>query len=30
VCDALRPFNAELNSTPVRWGHVAAFFDQDT
>jgi len=27
VCDALRPFKAELNSTPVRWGDVAAFFE---
>ena len=27
VCEALRPFKAELNSTPVRWGDVAAFFD---
>ena len=26
VCDALRPFKAELNSTPVRWSQVAAFF----
>ena len=24
VCDALRPFKAELNSTPVRWSDVAA------
>jgi len=29
VCDALRPFGAELNSTPVRWGDVAAFFGDD-
>ena len=29
VCDALRPFKAELNSTPVRWGDVAAFFGDD-
>jgi len=27
VCDALRPFKAELNSTPVRWGDVAEIFD---
>jgi carbon-monoxide dehydrogenase large subunit len=27
VCDALRTFNAELNSTPVRWADVAAFFE---
>ncbi len=30
VCDALRPFKAELNSTPVRWGDVANFFDGAT
>ena len=24
VCDALRPFKAELNSTPVRWQDIAA------
>ena len=29
VCDALRPFRAELNTTPVRWGDVAAFFGDD-
>ena len=29
VCDALRPFRAEINSTPVRWGDVAAFFGDD-
>ena len=28
VCDALRPFGAELNATPLRWGDVAAFFDR--
>ena len=28
VCDALRPFGAELNATPLRWGEVAAFFDR--
>ena len=27
VCDALRPFGTELNSTPVRWEQVAAAFD---
>ena len=27
VCDALRPFKAELNATPVRWQDVASFFD---
>ena len=27
VCDALRPVKAELNSTPIRWGDVAAFFE---
>jgi carbon-monoxide dehydrogenase large subunit len=26
VSDALRPFKAEFNSTPVRWGDVAAYF----
>jgi CO/xanthine dehydrogenase Mo-binding subunit len=29
VCDALRPFKAEINSTPVRWGEVAANFGDD-
>ena len=29
VCDALRPFKAEINSTPVRWGEVAAIFGDD-
>ena len=29
VCDALRPFKAEINSTPVRWGDVAAIFGDD-
>ena len=29
VCDALRPFKAELNSTPIRWGDVAAYFGDD-
>ncbi len=27
VCDALRPFKAELNSTPVRWQDVASILD---
>ena len=27
VCDALRPFKAELNATPVRWQDVAAYFE---
>ena len=30
VCDALRPFKAELNATPVRWQDVASFFDGTT
>ena len=29
VCDALRPFGAELNATPLRWSDVAAFFDRE-
>ena len=29
VCDALRPFKAEFNSTPIRWGDVAAYFGDD-
>ena len=29
VCDALRPFKAEINSTPVKWGEVAAIFGDD-
>ncbi|MEE2995913.1 MAG: xanthine dehydrogenase family protein molybdopterin-binding subunit [Pseudomonadota bacterium] len=28
VCDALRPFKAELNSTPVRWEDVAALTEE--
>ena len=28
ICDALRPFKAELNSTPVRWNEVAAYFER--
>ena len=30
VCDALRPFKAELNSTPVRWEDVANVLDRTT
>jgi len=29
VCDALRPFKAELNSTPVRWEDVASIIGDD-
>ena len=29
VCDALRPFKTELNSTPVRWSDIAAVFGDD-
>ena len=29
VCDALHTFKAEINSTPVRWGEVAAIFGND-
>lgn len=29
VCDALRPFKAEFNSTPVRWADIAAVFGDD-
>ena len=27
VCDALREYKLELNSTPVRWADVAAVFE---
>ncbi len=29
VCDALRPFKAELNATPIRWEEVAAIIGED-
>lgn len=29
VCDALRPFNAEINATPVRWETVARLLGHD-
>ena len=30
VCDALRPFKAEINHTPVRWQDVLAILDGDS
>jgi hypothetical protein len=29
VCDALKPFAAEINATPVRWEQVAAILGHD-
>ena len=29
VCDALKPFKAEINATPVRWETIAAILGHD-